>query len=44
VAQAIPFIIIAIVPFEKVDLKKCLLAIIAMIIGFFSLNTYALIF
>jgi len=43
VAQAIPFIIIAIVPFENVNWKKCILAIIAMIIGFFSLNTYALI-
>jgi len=44
VAQAIPFIIIAIVPFENVNWKKCILAIIAMIIGFFSLNTYAMIF
>jgi len=44
VAQAIPFIIISIVPFEKVNWLKCLLAILAMIIGFFSLNTYALIF
>jgi len=43
VAQAIPFMIIAIVPFENVDRKKCMLAVIAMIIGFFSLNTYALI-
>jgi hypothetical protein len=43
VAQAIPFIIVSIVPFEKVNWLKCLLAIVAMIIGFFSLNTYALI-
>ena len=44
VAQAIPFIIVSIVPFENVNWLKCLLAIVAMVIGFFSLNTYALIF
>lgn len=44
VAQAIPFIIVSIVPFENVNWLKCLLAIVAMMIGFFSLNTYALIF
>jgi len=43
VAQAIPFIIVTIVPFEKVNWLKCLLILIALIIGFFSLNTYALI-
>ena len=44
VAQAIPFMLIAMIPFIKISWQKLIFTCIAMAIGIMSLNTYVKIF